>query len=104
MLALSTFFAEKPRAVGMRRLGRIAGNSFAPIRLCKSMLYALQYESHDQTGGYLPPVFFGRMLLELEAVGGGSPGVIGFFVLDLRKQGCAQGASMGQAIGLFLIA
>lgn len=75
-------------------------NSFAKACLCQSMLYALQYDSHDQTGGYLPPVFFGRMLLELEAVGEGSPGVIGFFVLDLRKQGRTRSVSMGWAIRL----
>ena len=28
----------------------------------------IQYSIHDQTGGYQPPVFFGRLLLELEAV------------------------------------
>ena len=38
--------------------------------LCKSRRYRLQYAPHDQTGGYQPPVFFGRLLLELEASGG----------------------------------
>ena len=32
------------------------------------MLYALQYEAHDQAGGYQPPVFFGRLLFELESL------------------------------------
>ncbi len=70
---------------GLGVLPERVDNSFPCLRLCKSTLCTLQYESHDQTGGYQPPVFFGRTLLELEAVGEESPGVIGFFVLDLRK-------------------
>ena len=42
------------------------------------MLYALQCKAHDQAGGYQPPVFFGRKLLELEAVGEGLRGLSGF--------------------------
>ena len=38
--------------------------------LCQSAVCRLQYAPHDQTGGYQPPVFFGRLLLELEASGG----------------------------------
>jgi ribosome maturation factor RimP len=34
---------------------------------CKSTVYAVQSLLHDQTGGYSPPVFFGRSLLELTA-------------------------------------
>ena len=51
---------------------------FSRPGLCKSRVYALQYEAHDQAGGYQPPVFFGRLLFELEAVGEGLRGLSGF--------------------------
>lgn len=50
------------------RLRLLCSKDCAP--LCKSRRYRLQYGPHDQTGGYQPPVFFGRLLLELEASGG----------------------------------
>ena len=43
-----------PRRVCIVR-GAVAGKS--PVAACKPVLYGLQYGSHDQTGGYQPPVF-----------------------------------------------
>lgn len=42
----------------------------------------VQYATHDQTGGYIPPVFFGRLHLELEAVGWVFRGLSGFLYLQ----------------------
>ena len=58
--------ARRSRCCAARRSATDAALAPAGARnRCKSTLCAVQSLLHDQTGGYLPPVFFGRSLLEL---------------------------------------
>ena len=78
---------QKTDARPRGRVWMCIGWDFVATCLGKSMRYRLQYGSHDQTGVYQPPVFFGRLLLELEASGGYR--VFCFCRIELHKRGIA---------------
>jgi hypothetical protein len=72
---------------GLGVLPERVDNSFPCLRLCKSTLCALQYESHDQTGGYQPPVFLVERFWSSKLSGKSLRGLSGFLFWICANEG-----------------